>query len=363
MDVAMRENVELGNSAEIKVVGVGGGGCNAVNRMIDVGIEGVEFVALNTDAGSLRKSKAPMRMCIGYELTHGLGSGGDPTLGKKAAEESAEDIEEVLRGADMVFVTAGMGGGTGTGAAPIVSQIALDLGALTVAVVTKPFKFEGKKRMGVAVEGIKTLGECADTMMVVPNDRLLQILDKGASMHDAFEAADDALRQGVQGIAMVICTVGLINVDFQDLRSIMRQGGRTMMATGRAEGKTRAADAAKLAVYSKLLDMSIEGAKRVLYNVSGPADMTLRETNEIGDTIAKLADPDANIIAGLDTDEDVDDAISITLVATGLDGRGRRSVQELERDTEAGSSRAGRSEETEGSSTRPSRENSFLDFL
>ncbi len=361
MDASMREGIELGNSAEIKVVGVGGGGCNAVNRMIEVGVEGVEFIALNTDAGSLAKSKAPMRMRIGDQVTRGLGCGGDPKVGQKAAEESAEEVQEVLRGADMVFVTAGMGGGTGTGAAAVISQIALELGALTVAVVTKPFSFEGARRMEVAVNGIEQLRGNADTMIVVPNDRLLQILDKGASIREAFLAADDALRQGIQGISNIIRTTGQINVDFQDLRSIMRQGGRTMMAIGRAEGENRAVEAARMAVNSKLLDVSIDGAERVLYNITGPPDMSMREVNEIGDTIQRLVDTDANIIVGVLTDENVGKAVEVTLVATGFDGRPKGAQKGGTNKRDGGP--ADRTENSPKPPSKPPEINDILDFL
>jgi cell division protein FtsZ len=255
--------------ARIKVVGVGGGGCNAVNRMIDEGMQGIEFITVNTDGQALLLSRAPMRVRIGEKVTRGLGAGGNPEMGRKAAEESAEELYEVLKGSDMVFVTAGLGGGTGTGAAPIVAQIAKEVGALTIGVVTRPFTFEGMRRQQSAEAGISKLKEQADTLIVIPNDRLLQIVDKRASLQDAFQVADDVLRQGIQGISELITVPGLINLDFADVRAIMSEGGAALMAVGKAAGEDRARIAAEMAISSQLLDITIDGARGILFNVTG----------------------------------------------------------------------------------------------
>ncbi len=312
-----------GGKAEIKVVGIGGGGSNAVERMIEVGVQGVEFIALNTDAQALGSSSAPTRMRIGDKVTRGLGCGGDPKLGEKAATESAEEIKELLRGADMVFVTAGMGGGTGTGGAPIVASIARSLGALTVSVVTRPFGFEGGRRIGLALEGISKLRENVDTMVVIPNDRLLQIIDPRASIKQAFLTADDLLRQGIQGVSDLITGTGLVNVDFNDVRSIMGNGGSALMAIGRGSGENRAVNAAIQAVNSQLLDISIDGARGVLFNLKGSANMTLFEVNDAAEVIRKMVDQDANIIFGAAIDDSLTDDIQITVIATGFDGHSR----------------------------------------
>ncbi|HHX63521.1 MAG TPA: cell division protein FtsZ [Chloroflexi bacterium] len=325
----------LGNCAQIKVVGVGGGGSNAVDRMIEVGVQGVEFITLNTDAQALGKSSAPIRMRIGDKVTRGLGCGGDPTYGSRSASESAEEITEVLRGADMVFVTAGMGGGTGTGGAPTVAQIARKLGALTVAVVTKPFGFEGSRRMRVALEGIEALRESVDTMIVIPNDRLLQVVDPKASMREAFLAADDLLRQGIQGISDLITGTGLVNVDFNDVRTIMGNGGSALMSIGRGQGENRAVDAAMQAVNSHLLDISIDGAKGVLFNIKGSDDMTLFEVNEAAEIIRQMVDPEANIIFGAAIEDSLADELQITVIATGFDGTARSSTQQRPTNNEA----------------------------
>lgn len=314
---------EISGKALIKVVGVGGGGSNAVDRMIEVGVQGVEFIALNTDAQALANSHAPIRMRIGDQVTRGLGCGGDPKLGEKAALESAEEIKELLRGADMVFVTAGMGGGTGTGGAPIVASLAKELGALTVSVVTRPFGFEGGRRAALAMEGIAKLRQNVDTLVVIPNDRLLQILDPHASIKQAFLAADDLLRQGIQGVSDLITGTGLVNVDFNDVRSIMSNGGSALMAIGRASGENRATNAAIQAVNSQLLDISIEGAKGVLFNIKGGPGMTLFEVYDAAEIIRKMADPEANIIFGAAIDESLKDDIQITVIATGFDGQSR----------------------------------------
>jgi len=307
------------NFARIKVLGLGGGGSNAVNRMIEEGIQGVEFVAINTDSQALMLSRSPMRIRIGEKLTKGLGSGGSPEVGRKAAEESGEELYEVLRGADMVFLTAGMGGGTGTGAMPVAAAIARESGALTIGVVTKPFSFEGSRRRQVAEEGIERLKEQVDTLIVIPNDRLLQIVEKRATLQDAFRMADDVLRQGIQGISELITVPGLINLDFADVRTIMSEGGAALMAVGRGSGETRAADAARAAISSRLLDVTIDGAHGILFNVTGGSDLSLFEVNEAAEIIRETAHPDANIIFGAVIDETLDDDVRITVVATGFD--------------------------------------------
>jgi cell division protein FtsZ len=309
------------NFARIKVLGLGGGGSNAVNRMIEEGIQGVEFVAINTDAQALMLSDAPQRVRIGEKLTKGLGSGGQAEMGRKAAEESAEDLYEVLRGADMVFLTAGMGGGTGTGATPVAASIAREVGALTIGVVTRPFTFEGSRRRQVAEEGISKLKEEVDTLIVIPNDRLLQIVEKRVSLQDAFRVADDVLRQGIQGISELITVPGLINLDFADVRSIMSEGGAALMAVGRASGEARAAEAAREAISSRLLDVTIDGARGILFNVTGSDDLSLFEVNEAAEIIRETAHPDANIIFGAVIDESLSEEVRITVVATGFDAR------------------------------------------
>jgi cell division protein FtsZ len=309
--------------ALIRVVGVGGAGCNAVNHMISEGIRGVEFVAVNTDAQALVKSDATTRIRIGDRLTRGLGCGGNPELGGKAAEESREDLQSALAGSDMVFITAGMGGGTGTGAAPVVAAIAKEQGALTVAVVTKPFHFEGRRRMLSAEEGLIKLKEKVDTIIVVPNDRLKAVMDKKSTMTEALRTADDVLRQGIQGISELITVPGEVNVDFADVRSIMKDAGSALMAIGYGRGENRAEDAARMAIASPLLDASIEGAKGVLFVVTGGDDMRLTEVDAASEIIHNAADPDANIIFGLVTDPRMDQEIRITVVATGFDNRGR----------------------------------------
>lgn len=314
----MDDGLGLTNCAQIKVVGIGGGGSNAVDRMIQTGVDGVEFVALNTDAQALSHSTAPVRLRIGDKITRGLGAGGDPSRGQKAAQESVDEIVEVLRGADMVFVTAGMGGGTGTGGAPVVAKAARDMGALTVGVVTKPFTFEGSRRMRLAMEGIETLRQQVDTLIVIPNDRLLQIVDPKASMRDAFLAADDLLRQGIQGISDLITGTGLVNVDFNDVRAIMGNGGSALMAIGIGEGERRAIDAATMAVNSKLLDVSIDGAKGALFNIKGSEGMTLFEVYDAAEIIRQMVDPEANIIFGAAIDDTLEDGIQITVIATGF---------------------------------------------
>ncbi|NPV76584.1 MAG: cell division protein FtsZ [Anaerolineae bacterium] len=305
--------------ARIKVIGVGGGGCNAVNRMIDEGVQGIEFITVNTDAQALLLSKAPTRVRIGDKVTRGLGAGGNPEMGQKAAEESADELYEVLKGSDMVFVTAGLGGGTGTGAAPIVAQIAKEIGALTIGVVTRPFTFEGSRRMQGAESGIAKLKEHADTLIVIPNDRLLQIVDKRASLTEAFQVADDVLRQGIQGISELITVPGLINLDFADVRAIMSEGGAALMAVGRASGEDRSRVAAEAAISSQLLDITIDGARGILFNVTGGPGLTLFEVNQAAAIIKETAHPDVNLIFGAVIDPAMGDDLRVTVIATGFD--------------------------------------------
>ena len=305
--------------ARIKVIGVGGGGSNAINRMIDEGIQGVEFIVANTDAQALVLTKAPSRVRLGDKLTRGLGAGGSPEIGRKAAEESADELYNVLKGSDMVFVTAGMGGGTGTGAAPIVAQIAKESGALTIGVVTRPFTFEGMRRMQAAEAGISQFKEHADTLIVIPNDRLLQIADKRASLQDAFRLADDVLHQGIQGISELITTPGLINLDFADVRAIMSEGGAALMAVGKGSGDERARKAAEDAISSKLLDITIDGARGVLFNVTGGPNMTLFEVNQAAAIIRETSHPDVNMIFGAVIDPNMADEIRVTVIATGFE--------------------------------------------
>jgi len=305
--------------AQIKVVGVGGGGNNAVNRMIDAGLKGVEFIAINTDKQALFLSKANTKIQIGDKLTKGLGAGANPEIGEKAANESRDEIAQAIKGADMVFVTAGMGGGTGTGAAPIVAQIAREMGILTVGVVTKPFMFEGRKRMQFAERGIENLKSTVDTLVTIPNDRLLQVAEKKTSIVEAFRMADDVLRQGVQGISDLIAVPGLINLDFADVKTIMLNTGLAHMGIGRASGDGRAEEAARQAIHSPLLETSIEGAKGVLLNITGGPDLGLFEVNTAAELVQKSADPDANIIVGAVIDESLKDEMLITVIATGFE--------------------------------------------
>jgi cell division protein FtsZ len=316
---------ELGNFAKIKVVGVGGGGGNAINRMIKGNIQGVEFIAVNTDAQALFFSEAPYQIRIGDKLTKGLGAGGDWQIGADAAKESEDELRKAVADADMVFITAGMGGGTGTGASPLISQLAKEAGALTIGVVTRPFTFEGSKRREVAEQGITELTERVDTLIVIPNDRLLELVDKNDSMQKAFSFADDVLRQGIQGISELITVPGLINLDFADVRTIMSKGGSALMAVGRANGETRAVDAAYAAVSSPLLDVTIDGATGVLFNVTGGTDLTLHEVDEAARVIRDMAHPDVNLIFGAVMDPEMDDGeIQITVIATGFDGAKKR---------------------------------------
>ncbi|GIL34079.1 cell division protein FtsZ [Phycicoccus sp. DTK01] len=306
--------------AVIKVVGIGGGGVNAINRMIEVGLKGVEFIAVNTDAQALLMSDADVKLDVGRELTRGLGAGADPEVGKKAAEDHAEEIEEVLKGADMVFVTAGEGGGTGTGGAPVVARIAKGLGALTIGVVTRPFTFEGRRRANQAENGIAALREEVDTLIVIPNDRLLSISDRGVSMLDAFRSADQVLLSGVQGITDLITTPGLINLDFADVKSVMQGAGSALMGIGSARGEDRAVQAAELAISSPLLEASIDGAHGVLLSIQGGSDLGLFEINEAARLVQEAAHPEANIIFGAVIDDALGDEVRVTVIAAGFDG-------------------------------------------
>lgn len=310
--------------AVIKVVGVGGGGSNAVNRMIRSGLKGVEFIAVNTDAQALALSEAPVRIQLGAKSTRGLGAGANPEIGEKAAQETRDELAEAFKGADMVFVTAGMGGGTGTGASPVIAEVAKQSGALTVAVVTKPFSFEGKRRMAQAEKGIANLRNHVDTLITIPNDRLLQVVEKQTSIVEAFRIADDILRQGVQGISDLIAVPGLINLDFADVRTIMMETGPALMGIGVGRGENRAVNAAKAAISSPLLETSIEGARGVLLNITGDPNLALYEVNEAAEIIAQSADPDANIIFGAVIDETLQDEIRVTVIATGFDQRARK---------------------------------------
>jgi len=307
------------NYAQIRVIGVGGGGVNAVNRMIAEGMRGVEFIAVNTDAQALMLAQSPKRVRIGDKLTRGLGAGSNPDIGEKAAEESSDDLYEALKGSDMVFITAGMGGGTGTGASPIMARVAKEVGALTIGVVTRPFTFEGGKRSKSAEEGIAKLKEHVDTLIVIPNDRLLEIVDKRANLQQAFRVADDVLRQGIQGISELITVPGLINLDFADVKTIMSEGGAALMAVGTATGENRAVEAAQQAISSKLLDVTIDGARGILFNVTGGPSMTLYEVNQAAEIIKSTSHPDVNLIFGAVIDENMKDEIRITVIATGFD--------------------------------------------
>jgi cell division protein FtsZ len=305
--------------AVIKVVGVGGGGCNAVNRMIDAGLKGVEFIAINTDAQALLGSDADVKLDIGRQLTRGLGAGSDPEVGRLAAEEHRDEITEVLKGADMVFITAGEGGGTGTGGAAVIAEIGKQLGALTVGVVTRPFAFEGRRRSTQAEDGIRKLKEKVDTLIVIPNDRLLQVVDDKTALTSAFKAADEVLLQGVQGITDLITTPGLINTDFADVKMIMTNAGSALMGIGLANGEGRGVNAARAAVSSPLLEAGIEGARGILLSIAGPPDLSLHEVNEACELISQAAHPDANIIFGTIIDDTLGDQVRITVVAAGFD--------------------------------------------
>jgi cell division protein FtsZ len=325
--------LETKQFANIKVIGVGGGGNNAVNRMIISGLKGVEFITVNTDAQALQLTQTLNKVQIGAKLTKGLGAGGNPEIGQKAAEESKEELNQILKGSDMVFVTAGMGGGTGTGAAPVIAEVAKELGVLTVGVVTKPFTFEGRKRMNQAETGIQSLKEKVDTLITIPNDRLLQVIDKHTSIVEAFRIADDVLRQGVQGISDLIAVPGLINLDFADVKTIMKDTGSALMGIGVAKGENRAAEAAKVAISSPLLETSVEGAKGVLLNITGGTSLTLFEVNGAAEIIFQAADPEANIIFGAVIEENMEEEVRVTVIATGFDQKRvkrERILSELE---------------------------------
>lgn len=320
----VNNSMDTENLANIKVVGVGGGGSNAVNRMVTEGLKGVTFMSVNTDAQALTYSSAAQKIRIGERLTRGLGAGGDPAVGEKAAEESAENLQNALVGSDMVFVTAGMGGGTGTGAAPVVARIAKKAGALTIGVVTKPFLFEGTRRRTSAEEGLNKLKDNVDTLIVIPNDRLLEVTDKKATLQNAFRVADDILRQGIQGISELITAPGLINLDFADVRTIMSAGGAALMAIGRATGENRAVAAAEAAISSPLLDMRIDGARSVLFNITGGEDLTLYNVYEAAEVVRRVADPDVNMIFGAVVNAEMKDHVQVTVIATGLSVTAKR---------------------------------------
>jgi len=323
--------------AVIKVLGIGGGGTNAVNRMVEAGVKGVEFIAVNTDAQALLMSDADYKVHIGVNLTKGLGAGADPDVGVQAAEENRGEIKEALQGADMVFITAGEGGGTGTGAAPVIADIAKnEIGALTVAVVTRPFSFEGRKRALQAEDGIQRLRDTVDTLIIIPNDRLLQVAEKKTSILDAFRIADDVLRQGTQGITDLITVPGLINLDFADVRTIMEDAGSALMGIGLAAGDNRAHDAAKAAISSPLLESSIQGATGVLLSISGGSDLGLFEVNEAAEVVAAATSPEANIIFGAVIDDSLMDQIRVTVIATGFDGRRKQETMEFGSADESG---------------------------
>ncbi len=307
------------NFAQIKVIGVGGGGQNAVNRMIEEGIQGVEFISVNTDAQALMLANAPQRLRIGDKLTKGLGSGGNPEVGQRAAEESRDELIDMIKGADMIFIAAGMGGGTGSGAAPVIASIAREMGALTIGVVTKPFTFEGSQRRRTAEGAIEQMVKNVDTLITIPNDRLLAIVDKKAGLNQAFRTADDVLRQGIQGISELITTPGLVNLDFADVRSIMADGGPALMAIGRSSGEGRAREAAERAIHSALLDVSIDGARSIIFNIRGGEEMSLFEVNEAAEVVRANTHPEANIIFGAVIDSSMKDDLQLTVIATGFE--------------------------------------------
>lgn len=331
--------MDLEQYAQIKVIGCGGGGNNAINRMIEAGLQGVEFIALNTDKQALLLSQAEHTIQIGEKITKGLGAGANPEIGQRSAEESKDEIYKVLEGSDMVFITAGMGGGTGTGAAPIVASIAKELGILTVGVVTKPFTFEGRKRMVQAEKGIEELKSKVDTLVTIPNDRLLQVVEKKTSLGDAFKIADDVLLQGVQGISDLIAVPGLINLDFADVKTIMENTGLAHMGIGRASGENRATEAAQKAIESPLLETSIQGSKGVLLNITGGSQLGLFEVNEAAELVANAADPDVNLIFGAVIDESLQDDIKITVIATGFENINTKSFDEVAATTNKSSRR------------------------
>lgn len=320
-------NNKVGQFVEIKVIGVGGGGGNAVNRMIESKLQGVEYISANTDAQVLAFSNAEQKIQIGSSITNGLGSGSNPEIGRQAAEEDKDKILNALEGAEMVFITAGMGGGTGTGGAPIIAKLSKNLGALTVGVVTKPFSFEGHIRMKQAEEGIKLLKECVDTLIVIPNDRLLQVVDKNTSILEAFKIADEVLLQGIQGITDIVVEPGLINVDFADVKMIIANAGTAIMGMGRASGENRAIKAAERAINSPILETNIQGAKGILFNISGSSNLTLYEVNEAAEIISKAANPEANIIFGAVINKELNDEVKITVIAAGFDALEKRKEE------------------------------------
>ena len=354
----MQRAPDVENFARIRVVGIGGGGSNAVNRMIDEGVGGVDFIAINTDAQALLLSNAPTRVRIGEKLTRGLGSGGNPDQGEKAAKESIQDLTEVLSGSDMVFITAGMGGGTGTGGAPVVAKVAKEQGALTIGVVTRPFMFEGSRRSQSAEAGIEKLKEHVDTLIVIPNDRLLELTERRMSLVESFRMADDVLRQGIQGISQLITIPGLINLDFADVRAIMEEGGAALMAVGVGEGEHKARMAAEQALSSRLLDVTIDGAHGILFNVTGGPEMSLYEVNEAAAIIRETAHPDANMIFGAVIDEKMVDKMRVTVIATGFERESsRRQVLQRQFSRPNDSVTGGTTSVTSGSpSSRPAAE-------
>lgn len=335
---------EMDTFAQIKVIGVGGGGSNAVNRMIEAGLKGVDFIAVNTDGQALELSKARTKLQIGAKLAKGLGSGGNPDIGRQSAEESSVELQKALEGADMIFITAGMGGGTGTGGAPVIAEVAKKQNALTVGVVTRPFSFEGRRRMQQSEKGIAQLKEKVDTLIVIPNDKLLQVVDKRTPLLEAFRIADDVLRQGVQGISDLIAVPGLINLDFADVKSIMEETGTALMGVGEASGENSAVEAAKSAIFSPLLETSIEGARGILINVTGSPDLSLFEINEAAETIKDVADEDANIIFGAVIDESYKEQARVTVIATGFD---KKTSSRLPKEEEEPTARSGGFDETD----------------
>src|SRR5690625_1922175 len=352
-------DTNMDHLATIKVIGVGGGGNNAVNRMIEHGVEGVEFIAVNTDVQALNLSKAETKLQIGAKLTRGLGAGANPDIGEKAAEESKDQIEEALQGADMIFVTAGMGGGTGTGAAPVIAQISKEIGALTVGVVTRPFSFEGKRRSTQAVSGIDSLKNNVDTLIVIPNDRLLEIVDKNTPMLEAFREADNVLRQGVQGISDLIAKPGLINVDFADVKTIMSDKGSALMGIGVATGESRASEAAKKAISSPLLETSIDGAHGILMNITGGVNLSLFEVQEAADLVTSAADNEVNVIFGSVINEDLKDEIVVTVIATGFDESVKPKTQIGARPSKVQHQHAATSQPSESRETEQPRQETF----
>lgn len=325
---------EIETYAKIKVIGVGGGGNSAIERMIQENLRGIEFIAINTDVQALQKSSAPIKISIGKTVTRGLGAGMNPDIGRRAAEESANDVRNKIAGADMIFLTGGLGGGTGSGALPQIAKIAKEAGALTVAVVTKPFSFEGAQRKRIADDAFEELANEVDTIITIPNDRVLQIIDKKTSLLEAFKIVDDVLRQGVQGISEIITLPGLINVDFADVKAIMENAGSALMGIGSASGENRAVEAAKMAIASPLLELSIDGAKGILFTVTGSSDLSMYEVAEAAKVITGSADDDAKVIFGANVDDTLEDEVRITVVATGFDGRERRSAPSLAGDVE-----------------------------